>query len=398
MISATLFLTLVFPAAQQLGQDNTQRDWLKPLQKVARSENIAMCVDVDSIEKPSLFHYPKREGMEGLDRLATAIRRSWTVVDGVYVFRRRLDFDDQRLHTPHEHAMSFLTSLEESDLNMLIAGSLNLSLVPRSSRRNVRYAVASLGNGLGDSLLAHYPGRVGMRLVLEPTAVALSRTGDGDVSLNLVMGSGTVQVPDATHADREPPPLGGPSDGALDFGEGAIWTLEEIVRQARVTFGQQIWIDGRLARSLYFVCGKFTLDRLVRVIGSVTDTIEPRTVPNGFGTASISEAVSEFRTLAFGSRLDEKIGAGDLTYGDVFGGLETSFEAIYGSRPPRHVQTFMSQYRIQPTDAVVVRGVMSLVFAAPGLASLPTDVKDNTGRTINTFVPHYLNLSFETVK
>ena len=175
-------------------------------------------------------------------------------------------------------------------------------------------------------------------------------------------------------------------------------TLEAIVRQARTTFGQQIWIDARLEDTLYFINGKFTLDRLVRVLGSVTDTFEPQTVPNRFGEGSFAETAREFRTLAFGAMMDDKIGAGELTYRDLSEGLETTFEAIYGNRLPRHVLIFMSQYRVQPTDPVTVSGVMALAFAAPGLGSLPTDVKDSTGRTINAFVPHYIKLTFESAQ
>jgi len=398
MTTSIALFTLCCASSQQPALNEHYRAWLKPLSAFAKAEGATMCVDVDSLARPALFHYPKREGIEGLDRLACATGRSWSVIDGAYVFKRSLTYDDARLKSPQSHVLSYLTSLSTEDLVALHEESQRLSLAPRTGRQSLRFAVASLGEGLGDSLLAHFPGRVGMRLLLEPTAYVVSRTGDGEVNVNLVEETGTITVPESRFAESEPSPLGGPLSGDLDFGEGSIMTLGEIAQIARATFGKQIWIDGRLDETTYFISGRYTLERMLSVLEAVSEPLRPQIVPESPTSTSALNGLNEIKSKAFSKSLKNKIGAGDLTYSDVLGGVDTTFEDIYGDKVPRHVRSFMSQYRIQPTDAVRVKGVVSMAFAAPGIASIPSDMIDGRGQPIMVAKSHFLKVLLEPAR
>ena len=395
MIAATaVSIMLSAPGLQVPVQGGHVGAWFKPLSHVARLEQASLCVDVDGVSRPRPCQYPRRAGRTGLDRLAAAIDRTRIEVDGVHVFRRQVDRNDLRLSTPHQHAMAFLQSLGATDTSRLRRGLLEFPYLPFSTQRRLRFALARLGNGLGDSMLANYPDRIGMRLMLEPTAVGLSRSGDGNVRLALDVERGRVPLREKPRNAVEPAPLGRPADGELEFGDGRVATLAQIAQEAEAAFGRPIWFDGRLSETFYFLSGTYTEDRLLAVLSAVTETFSVQPAPEGFSDRDFTKERTEIVELAFGPYRDDPIGVADLTYGDLIVGRQTSFHELFGDRPPRHVMTFMNRYRIQPTDGVTVEGELFLAFAAPGIATLETGERDGLGRPVTYNVPHYLRLGF----
>ncbi len=394
IFATTAAILLSAPGLQVPLQGGHVGAWLTPLLHVAGMEQASLCVDVDGVARPSPFQYPKRSGRAGLDRLAAAIDRTRIEVQGVHVFRRQVDRNDLRLSAPHEHAIAFLKSLSATDTSLLREGQLEFSYLPYATRRRLSYALARLGSGLGDSMLANYPDRIGMRLVLEPTAIGLSRSGDGSVRLALDTEKAHVPLRDRPTDEVEQAPLGRPMDGELEFGDGRVATLEQIAQEAEAAFGRPIWFDGRLSDTLYFMSGTYTENRLLAVLSAVTETFSVQPAPEGLTGLDFSKARSDILESAFGPYRDEPIGVADLTTGDMMDGKLTTFFELFGNRPPRHVLTFMNRYRIQPTDSVTVEGELFLAFAAPGLASLDSGLRDGTGRVLTYNVPHYLRLGF----
>ena len=378
--------------ATQQSEPNLQA-WQATLRRVARVERASLCVDVDGSVKPLPVVYEKPEGMRGLDRLAVATARTIARVDGVYVLRRKMEEGDPRLQTPHQHAIDFLTSLGSIDMAKLRDGKLEFANLPPAMQRKLRYSIACFGNGLGDSLLANYPDRIGMRLLLDPVARASSRTGDGFVTLSLLAEKPDVPLPDAVRTTPASP-LGRPEDGQIDFEDGAVFTFAEVVQRLERTFGKRYWYDERLAGSHVFVSGSFTEDRLRKVLDLVSEPSPITVMPDGFRSPNFDLERRQIINAAFGSLGNEHIGIGDLTYNSLIVGLSTSFKEIYGSRLPRHVQRFMSDYRIQPEDEVSVSGELYLAFAAPGLAILDSGTLDTLGNPIPYSLPHYIKLGF----
>ena len=201
-------------------------------------------------------------------------------------------------------------------------------------------------------------------------------------------------VGERSRSAAEPPPLGRPADGELEFGDGRVSTLAQIAQEAEAAFGRPIWFDGRLSETLYFLSGTYTEDRLLAVLAAVTETYSVQPAPEGFGFEDFTEERIEILELAFGPYRDEPIGVAELTYEDLILGKQTTFFELFGNKPPRHVLTFMNRYRIQPTDGVMVEGELFLAFAAPGIATLETGETDALGRAVTYNVPHYLRLGF----
>lgn len=386
-----MLATVAFAVASQVPEPYLQ-DWQTMLRKVTQVEKISLLVDVDPSRKPGVLSYDKASGMSGLERLAAATQRSVFSVESVYVLRRKPEVDDVRFHTPHQHVMAFLTSLGATDTMKLCDAKLDISSVPPTLQRRLKYALSMLGNGLGDSILANYPERIGMRLVYEPLATADSRTGDGPVTLNL-----TGQSPDVPYPDAQPAPvrqLGRLQDGEVDFQDGGVYTLSEIVERAQRTFGHPLLYDQRLAGSQVFISGTYTEERLRRALDAVLEPFPVTPNPQGFTPESFEAEKRQVINLAFGLMGNEKIGLSDLTYNNLITGKVTSFKEIYGTKPPRHVQRFMSDYRIQPDDSVTVTGELFLAFSAPGLATLPTEVRDALGNPVPYSVPHFIKVGF----
>ena len=382
---------LVLAALSQQADPNSQA-WLSVLRTVARVERASLCVDVDESDRPAALLYERPDGERGLDRVAVALGRSRSVVEGVHVFGRRMVTDDLRRFSAHEHAMGFLKSLGVTETSRLSQGTLEFSSLPSSLQARLRYAIATLGSGLGDSMLAQYPDRIGMRLVFEPVATVKAQTNDGIVTLMLLPERTPVPVPLATQI-RDLDPLGRPMDGALDFEDGSILNLQEIMDRAEITFGKAFSYDRRLSQTRYFVSGAFTESRLLKVIEAVTAPmpVEPL---YPFVAADFADDKLNLVTMAFAPLAEQKIGVGDLTYNDLIHGKVTTFQFIFGPRPPRPVQVFMARYRIEMTDEVQVSGDLYLAISAPGLASLDSGERDAIGRPVPYSVPHFLKIGF----
>jgi hypothetical protein len=288
--------------------------------------------------------------------------------------------------------MGFLKSLGVTETSRLSQGRLEFSSLPSSLQARLRFAIATLGSGLGDSMLAQYPDRIGMRLVFEPVATVKARTNDGTVTLMLLPEKTPVPVPPDVQG-RDPDPIGRPQDGTLDFQDGSILSLQEIMDRAEITFGKAFSYDRRIAQTRYFVCGTFTEPRFLKVIEAVTAPMPIEPV-YAYVPVDFSEDKQRLITLAFAPLAEQKIGVGELTYNDLIHGKITTFQFLYGPRPPRPVQVFMAQYRIEMSDEVQIVGDLYLAIAAPGLASLDSGERDALGRPVPYSVPHFLKIGF----
>jgi hypothetical protein len=379
--------------AQTIQADPHSRAWLETLGRVAKAESAALCVDVDEANLPAPMIYASPHGYRGLDRLATAIGRSRSIVDGVHVFRRRLEPDDLRAETPLGHVAGVLTSLSAQDLSKLVRGDMHFSVLNYTQQRRLRHAIASSGKGLGDSMLAEYPDQIGMRLVLEPFAVCASRTGEGQVRLSLLVEPVVVPMPEKP-AFAAPAPLGGPTDGPLDFGNGVVLTLAELATRAETAFGKVFVYDGRLANMRLFFSGRYTEKRLLDVVAVVTEPQPLNRIPENARKTDFSAERQTLLSLAFEPLGDDPIGVADLTMNDLVTGKASSFRELFGSKPPQRVQVFMAQYRLQPTDHVQIVGDLYLAVAAPGLATLYANEPDAIGRPIPYNIPHYIKFAF----
>jgi hypothetical protein len=241
-------------------------------------------------------------------------------------------------------------------------------------------------------MLAEYPDRIGMRLVLDPIAVFSSRTGDGNVTLQFLDEKTKVPVPES--GGGEPAPLGRPVDGEVDFGDGEITTLREICARAERVLQKSFWIDGRLAPSRYFISGTFTEKRLLDVIAAVTEPFPVTPVPEGHNRTEFAAERQRLIAIAFGPYSDDKVGVAELTIGDLIAGKSTTVKELFGTNVPQRLKAFMAQYRIQPDDRAEISGELYLAVAAPGMATLFGASVDGLGNPVPYSLPHFIKIGF----
>ncbi len=359
------------------------------LTRFAETEHASLFVDVDleSSLRPFLFEAPC--GPEGLDRLGVAIDRSWSLVDGAYVFKRKIESGELRELSSLQQAHKFLRPLGVLDLNDLRLGTLAFSSLSTDQQRALRFVIASSGDGVGDSMLANYPHQIGVRLVLETKLLAKSRTADNRAMLDIL--SEDVPIPKDAPASLVLEPLGGPEDGELDFGTGELLTLDKISERAKIAFGQEVTYDHRFAGSVYFVSGKFTQRRFVRTLVAVT---EPTAVAL-FDPKDDSKRVLDVQSLkllVFGPYRSQKVGLGDITVEDALESKSRTFAEAFGKRPPQRVQAFLYKHRLEPTDEFSVSADLALYFAAPGMATLYSAERDALGRPVPYNTPHLVKI------
>ena len=362
------------------------------LKRFAETEHASLFVDVGLESGPRPFDFHAPGGTDGLDRLAVAIDRSWSIVDGTYVYRRLVESGDLRESPALRHIHQFLRPLGVLDLNSLREGGLTFASLNSTQQRALRYVIASSGDGVGDSMLANYPNRIGMRLVLKSKLSAESKTAHGIALLELPNENARVPLPKSSDSDVVIDPLGGPEDGDLDFGGGELLTLGAMVEKANLTFGQNLTFDRRLVESVYFISGRFTPRRFFLALAAVT-------VPASITIVGPDDAngrnfgMEPLKQLVFGPYRSDKIGLAGLTIGDALESRSMTFLSAFGDRPPQNVQAFMYEHRLEPSDVFKVSADLVLSIAAPGMATLYSTQRDALGSAIPYNVPHLINIA-----
>lgn len=359
--------------------------WLSLLKRYAVTEQVSLFVDVDLETIPHPFVIESPVGTVGLDRLGVAIDRSWSLVDGAYIFKRRIESGDLRAETPIQHVNNFLKPLGVIDLNALRLGSLTFASLNPNQQSSLRFVIANANDGVGDSMLARYPSQIGMRLVFDSKISTISKSNDGNATFEIPNENSIVPIPKQLNIETVVEPLGSPSDGTLDFGSGEILTLSDIIQRAQLAFGTDFSFDKRLATSVYFICGKYTPRRFITTLTAVTETTTFSSQKSDDVVQSTFNAQT-LKQLVFGPYRSDKIGFANLTIGDVLDGKTRTFLEAFGNRPPQRIQAFMYEHRLEPADSFELASTISLCFATPGTAK----IYSSQGASQTSFVPYNL--------
>lgn len=362
--------------------------WSDLLTDYAKTEQACLVVDIDATRRPGRYVIDGPSGEIGLDRLGVALGRSWVNVDGAYVFRRRAETGDLISKSARRHTLDLLRPMGVLDLDAMRRGTFALTSLSGEQQRSVRHVVSSLGDGVGDSMVAQYHDRIRMRLVLETTLTAQGRTSQGTAVLELPIEGQTTQGTDPVRTVESYPPLIAPTEGGLDFGTGTIMTLRDIALRARATLDVSMEYDGRLGNSLYFVSGRFTARRLVSAFSTVLDTADVRIVEPA-DSEGITTFANSLKEIVFGPYRSDQLGFAGLKVGDALDAKKRTFLAAFGEQPPQRIRAFMYEHRLEPTDEFVLSAGLALHFSAPGMATLVT----GDSPPFSYSVPHFVKIA-----
>lgn len=256
--------------------------WRRVLTPVAVVESRPFFFDINLISPPNVFRVAEPAGTRTMKLLARLTQRQWQQVHGVQVFTREVDDDPSSAAYFEHRALDWMRSLSPDDRQALMKGKLRLDQVDPAFRENIISWAINLQPAMA-SVLLNRGSRAGLEVGFNPVIVWKdARTGESQ-SASIHTPYPPIDVPSDAHSASPAGPGQGsaPADvletsmpGPLDFGQGKVLELKEILALAKGAFGVRYNSDSRLDHATFFVSGQFRRDVFNDVLKAAT-TLEP---------------------------------------------------------------------------------------------------------------------------
>lgn len=341
---AFLTLTLGFaqsketpPDTEQLKREALEKHdaerktaWRDALRELGKAEKTAIVFDVRTHVAPPL-RVTSAIGREGLTLIADAYARQYQEIQGVQVFKRNLTASGRPMTSnPAASLANFVAGMPQDLVQRMTGDGLPLSLVPAEKRWYLslllgEYPAMNAGTAAKDYLNTFIqlkaapaydhedpsqPGKMVKNRTHRPRVIQ-EELSDDDAQRILTGASGLGQA-----APYQPSP-----SGELDFAEGEMLTLGEIVEKARTTFKIGYLLDRRLASSLVFMMGSFDRETFEHVMRDFSRS--PGVVPLVMDDRSAKEALRAMLEGPLSHLLSQDLSdyaETDLTVGDLYKG------------------------------------------------------------------------------
>jgi hypothetical protein len=304
--------------------------WRDALRELGKTEKTAIVFDVRTDVVPPLG-LSSPIGREGLALIADAYARQYQEIRGVQVFKRNLTAAGRPMtFNPAASLANFLAGMPQDLVHRMTEDGLPLSQVPHEKRWYLsllrgEYPAMNAGTAAKDysntfiqlKAVPGYdyedPNEKGKFITNRPVRPREVRDElSTDEAEKILAGSHPLE----NGAPYQPPPT-----GDLDFSEGEIMTLGEIVDKARATFEIGYLLDRRLASSLVFIMGSFDRETFEHVIRDFSRS--PGLVPLLLDDRSAKDAMrsilegplSHLRSQDLSDYTDADLTVGDLADG-----------------------------------------------------------------------------------
>lgn len=366
LICLTVLLLLQQPPSESKAQI-----WAAALRKAFAKEDVSVFMDVDlSLPAPDLDKCSFAGGQR-MKVIAALTQTSWKQLNNVQLF------DGPKYDGPivgardSEKGIAWLLALSEPDLKAMVGEGLRFEDVPSQSQAYL----AGLVNGQLPpmaALLASAPQNVEITLSVQPTIV-VKKPGGGERTIPIVTNRNhpTGITPDPLLIDApktETIPLEPGPQGSLDFGEGDVLQLREILTKVQKAFGRRYVVDHRLAESYYFVKGSFDNESFASCLEQLGKVQPPK-------PASTPEEARNILKAALKGQLGEQLansGKGDPAVQEALKLMDkpnlTANDAI---RISPDMERFLTAAGVSRGDSIELRFGIAVAINAPGFSSIP---------------------------
>lgn len=260
------------------------------LQGYVKLENVSVFMDVE--ESMRIPDVPKkRDGGWSMVYLAGFVDREWSEIEGVQVFGRRARNQPTIYQEAQLDVLRIMNSLSDSDLHDALNDGMSLGRLP------VRDVAELLGitfnwKGVIQSTFNSHPretfdaikgdlAQTSMRLMPMEKYVIYDDSGrkrevyNNENLVLLSMDIGAYVAPEMTRNQSVALAVApAPVDGELNFGEGEIVSVRELLSQSSKVFKTRFRIDPRLYDNYIFVSGSYTKERFETCMDRIMN-IEP---------------------------------------------------------------------------------------------------------------------------
>lgn len=304
--------------------------WRDALRELGKIEKTAIVFDVRTDVAPPVG-LTSPIGREGLTLIADVYARQYQEIRGVQVFKRNLTASGRPMTSnPAASLANFVAGMPKDLVQRMTGDGLPLSLVPAEKRW---YLSLLLGEypAMNAGTTAQDYSNTYIQLKAAPAYDHEDPSQPGKVYKNRSIHSRSRQEDlSSEEAQRilagssglgQAPPYQPLPSGELDFAEGEMLTLGEIVEKARTTFKIGYLLDRRLASSLVFIMGSFDRETFEHVMRDFSRS--PGVVPLVMDDRSAKEALRAMLEGPLSHLLSQDLSdyaETDLTVGDLYKG------------------------------------------------------------------------------
>ncbi len=243
-----------------------------------------LIVDLPEVVEVELGVLPKTVSRRALGLWAASLRREVIIQDRAIVLARS---NSGMLDIPRDgtrRTLTWIQALTGEQSERLMGGGVWASDLPTDAQTSLARGFYGM-KGLLEDLVSGEP----IRCRLEPILRVLvpGRPGEKDRELGIYPGA---DFGDPASAAKERPGLGPEeplnvkaSEDGLDFGDGAVHKVKDLVVKIQKEFGRRYDYDNRLAEAKLFVKGRFSrvametaLDKVLRVLPFAERTVDAK--------------------------------------------------------------------------------------------------------------------------
>lgn len=256
----------------------------KGLRAILAEVRRPVMIDLDPALQVSDMLEPVKD-VRSLQMLAIGMKRSMREADGCFVFPRTGLYDEAARGWAWTPLSQFLKSLSPEARTKLMEGGLSLNELPERDQIPVIKALALTANSAMD--MNENWGSVKLQLSLSTDYACFDETGK-KIWNGSIQGKEKPRFYFEDTGDRPGEkvsilPIAPPKDG-LDFGEGRVCTILELIHEAAAKLSLHITVDQRLYSSLVFVKGSFDKKHFLESLEIIAET-KPLSSADGLASA-----------------------------------------------------------------------------------------------------------------
>lgn len=360
--------------------------WTQALKSICKTENAVLFFDIDLFTHPPEV-WERAFGYEVMPLLASAYERKWEEVEGVQVFSRHGVPIVGGSVPDSKKLIDWLDTLSEAEVLALCSGQMNLGYVGHAFKDELRSMAGKDGSAIRVLM------ERGDNIDLSLKFAAQIEYSDPESGKRIVRA-----LPMFDHSahhlyskpkeNMKPPsitPLRRPELGPIDFGEGVVLSLVEIIRKAEEIFNVRYSIDGRFVDSMIFVSGSMPRETFDKALEMIT-TSQP-SIPRELRPVDFSDEIIDFlkssgrhlfdtsETELFGIAKDDYLSRKNMNVGELM------------QKDPR-LQAFFKDLGLDSSANVRLRAGLMFEMDAGGTRQVGYGGKFSNGRPIPLVTPN----------
>ena len=271
-----------------------------------------------------------------------------------------------------ERGVAWLASLSAEEAKVLAGDGMRIQDMSEQGQRFAAQLTSTMVPGMLPLFLSE-PNNVEVSLTIQPTVVFTGPNGKEKTVPIFTRRSSPDNGPPLSPLDGpklrlEPIRLDAAPNGPLDFGDGQVRTLFEILEVAREVFGRRFSYDHKLREAKYFVRGKFDEPSLLESLRLVAIASPPERAISAVEARAILKRALEAGLaplLEAASKDDPAVkGAAEL-YGKDSTTVKDALKLVPS------MESYLRGFGLNPGDKLQFRFGIMIEINAAGFSELP---------------------------